>query len=130
MSYSLELLVRELTEHIMPVITAIEHQEHNPDRVNVDLDGRFGSGLDGLVAMARGLTVGRELSEAEIEALQRDDSIEKAHAAALNFLSYRPRSLREIEQRLARGGSDPEVIDAVISRLECSGLVDDRAFAR
>jgi len=114
----------------MPVITAIEPQQHDPDRVNIDLDGRFGLGVALMLVMARGLTVGRELTDADVENLRHDDSIEKAHAAALNFLSYRPRSRREVELRLARSGTEQSVVEAVVGRLERTGLLDDGAFAR
>lgn len=114
----------------MPVITAIEPQQHDPDRVNIDLDGRFGLGIALMLVMARGLAVGRELTDGEVESLRHDDSIEKAHAAALNFLSYRPRSRREVERRLARSSTEPAVVDAVVDRLEHTGLLDDGAFAR
>ena len=50
-------------------------------------------------------------------------------AAGLNFLSYRPRSVHEVRQRLRRRFSDPLVEKTVTYLLE-SGLLDDAAFAR
>ncbi len=53
-----------------------------------------------------------------------------ARDRALNLLSFRDRSRREIEQRLLRAGYEPdEVVDA-IEGLERVGLVDDDRFAR
>jgi regulatory protein len=45
------------------------------------------------------------------------------------FLAARPRSEREVQQRLARGGFTEEVITAALARLRHAGLLDDSAFA-
>ncbi|MBV9282946.1 MAG: RecX family transcriptional regulator [Chloroflexi bacterium] len=113
----------------MPIITALETQQHDPERVNVYLDGEFGFGASAMVAMARNLREGRELSEEDVRALLHDDAVERAYAAALNFLSYRPRSRREIETYFIKRKTEPEIASAVVQRLERARLIDDRAFA-
>lgn len=114
----------------MPIITSIEQQQRDPERVNVYLDGRFAFGASKMLAVARNLAEGRELSEEEIGDLQHDDAVERAYAAALNFLSYRPRSQREIEDYFRRKKTDSAIAGAVLDRLARSGLVDDHEFAR
>jgi regulatory protein len=52
------------------------------------------------------------------------------HERALGLLAVRQRSRRELERRLTQAGFDPDEIDAVLTRLEAVGLVDDEAFAR
>lgn len=49
---------------------------------------------------------------------------------AFRFLGTRPRTRQEIERRLARAGTDAELIEACISRLAELGYVDDLAFVR
>jgi regulatory protein len=112
----------------MPIITALEPQKRNLERVNVHLDGSFAFGVAALVLATRRLTVGSQLQPEDIEALRRDDDVEKAYSACLNFLSFRPRSRREIHDYLRRKGTDPEVSAAAIERLESNGLIDERAF--
>lgn len=114
----------------MATVTSIETQKNDTERVSVFLDGRFGFGVSLLVAMAHGLTTGRELSDDEIEAIRGDEDAERAYGATLNFLSFRPRSEREIADYLRKRGLEPALIEAVVSRLERAGLLDDRAFAR
>jgi regulatory protein len=114
----------------MPIITSLEPQAHDPERLNVFLDGRFGFGASKLLVLARGLSEGKELGDDEVEALRRDDAVERAHAAALNYLSYRPRSRREIDDYFRKKGTEPEIAEAVIGRLLQVGLLDDREFAR
>jgi regulatory protein len=114
----------------VPVITDIEPQKHDEERVSIYLDGKFGFGVSRMAAAARGLVLGRSMTDDEIEALRNDDEVERALNATLNFLSYRPRSRREIEDYLRRKGIDQLAAPAVVARLERMGLVDDREFAR
>jgi regulatory protein len=114
----------------MPIVTSLETQRHDPERVNVYLDGSFGFGASKMLVFARGLHVGQHLNHEIVDELVRDDTVEKAHAAALNFLSYRPRSTRELREYFRRKGSEDEVVEAVIERLQRAGLLNDREFAR
>jgi regulatory protein len=114
----------------MPVITAIEPQKNDPERVSVFLDGVFAFGTSRMIAVARKLHTGRELRQDEIETLRHDDEIERALNAALNYLSYRPRSQREIVDYFRQKGTDAELVPAVVQRLERMGLIDDREFAK
>lgn len=122
--------VRQWVESIMPVVTGIETQKNRAERVNVYLDGQFAFGASALVAASYHLTPGRELSEAEVEALQADESAEQAYNSALNYLSFRPRSARELQDYFRRKGIAAEPADAALARLRRIGLVDDEAFAK
>ena len=51
------------------------------------------------------------------------------YAAALRFLSYRPRSEAEVGRRLSRHYS-PDLVHRVMATLQEQGLLDDAAFAR
>ena len=48
--------------------------------------------------------------------------------SALNVLSRREHSRKELQQKLARTLNEPEAIDAVLNRLEEDGLVSDTRF--
>jgi len=97
-------------------------------RVLVYLDGRPAFRLAAVEA-AR-LRPGQVLTEEEIRQLLERDLQEQAHEAALRFLSYRPRSEREVADHLRRKGFDARTVEAELERLRRVGLVDDRAFAR
>jgi regulatory protein len=49
---------------------------------------------------------------------------------AARYLATRPRTRWEVERRLRRAGTEPEVIAGTLERLGTLGLVDDLAFAR
>ncbi|HEX6508119.1 MAG TPA: RecX family transcriptional regulator [Chloroflexota bacterium] len=114
----------------MPVITSLFTQKNDPERVNVYLDGHFAFGISALSAAVHRLHEGRELDEAEVEALGQEDAVDRAHNAALNYLSFRPRSKREMEDYFRRRKVDSDTVASVLERLERAGLVDDGEFAR
>jgi regulatory protein len=126
----MEQTVGQWVESTMPVITAIETQKNHAERVNVYLDGRFAFGASALVIAAHRLKKGSELSDEDIESLKDDDSAEKAYNAALNYLSFRPRSTRELEDYFRRKGVEPATAEAVIERLRRINLINDDEFAR
>jgi len=109
-------------------ITALKIQKKNKNRVSVYLDDEFAFGLSRIVA--GWLAVGEQLSDEKIKELQGQDSVEVALQRALNYLSYRPRSEKEVRQNLKIKHEVPTgIIDQIIERLERGGLVDDQKFA-
>jgi regulatory protein len=110
------------------VITALEVQKKNKERVNVYLDGEYAFSLS-LIDAAR-LRKGQPLAEADISALQGQDEIGKAVDRAARFLAYRPRSEQEVRRNLKEKDTPSEVTDAAIERLRTMGYLDDAAFAR
>ncbi|MGJ3240380.1 MAG: regulatory protein RecX [Anaerolineae bacterium] len=112
----------------MPKVTALEWQKNNKDRVNVYLDEEFAFGLNVMDAMQ--LKKGQELDEMTVIELQHKDAIVKAIDAAVNLLSYRPRSTEEIRRKLSQKGYEEPVIDVAIERMTARNYLDDEAFAR
>jgi regulatory protein len=53
----------------------------------------------------------------------------KAYTRALKYLSYRPRSEKEIRDRLTRKQFDPMIIDQVIDKLKEDKFLNDIQFA-
>jgi regulatory protein len=111
------------------VVSAIEPQERRGGRrSNVFLDGRYAFSLTTELAVQE-LRVGDPISDDRYAALVARDQQARAYDAALRFLGARPRSEREIRDRLARHEFDRTVVDRVIERLRRIQLVDDAAFA-
>ncbi|UCC73005.1 MAG: regulatory protein RecX [Gemmatimonadota bacterium] len=57
-----------------------------------------------------------------------EEAARRAIDAALNFLSYRQRTGREVRRKLAERGFSPATIEAAMQRLAAVRLVDDEAF--
>jgi regulatory protein len=111
-------------------ITAIRIQKKNPKRANLYLDGKFVLGLAVDVVQDFGLHRGQALSDADLEALRQAEQKQRALGDALRLLSYRPRSVAEVQKRLRDRGYTPDQIEAVVSRLRAAGMLDDSAFAQ
>jgi regulatory protein len=112
----------------LPTITALQAQKHNPERLNVYLDGEYAFGLARIVAAW--LTVGQALSEDKIAELQAVDHREAAYQKALRMIDYRDRTQAEVLKKLQQLELDEPVIQEIMVRLKRSGLVDDTRFAR
>jgi regulatory protein len=112
----------------MSVITALEVQKRNKQRVSVYLDGEYAFSLT-LIEAAK-LHKGQQLSEPEVAALRDEDTVLQAVDSAARFLGFRPRSLQEVRRNLTEKEFPPPIVEAAMQRLTTMGHLDDRAFAR
>lgn len=111
-------------------ITRIETQQKRRDRVNLYVDGEFALGLSKETLLRAALRVGDELSAARIDALTAEETLFQARTAALRLLSRRPRSEKEIRDRLREKEFGDREIARIIDDLKSSGLINDAEFAR
>ena len=75
------------------------------------------------------LGVGDTLTPAIRQRLLNDDADVRVRDAALNLLSYRARTRKELRTRLRQKGFRPARIDVCLDRLEERGLIDDTVVA-
>lgn len=113
----------------MGKVTKIEEQKRNKNRVNVYLDGNFFCGLFKETVIKNNLYEGREVSETKLSELEHDEELFRAKEKVRNYLSYRFRSKKEVEEYLLGKGFDSGIIKGVISDFEDAGLLDDEKFA-
>lgn len=111
-------------------ITALRPTRRDPNRISVDLDGAFAFALPAQLVTHERLEIGDVLDEARVATLLAADEAARAIESALVFLGYRPRSEREVRDRLRRGGYGQEAIDQAIARLHDWRYLDDEDFAR
>lgn len=109
-------------------LAQIESISASGNRLSVRLgDGRkFKIQSEDLIELD--LYQGRELCPEEVESLMSRSRMGDAYNKALNLLSFRPRSKRELERKL--DAFDAEVVHQVTEKLERLALIDDEAFAR
>lgn len=112
----------------MAVITALEIQKRDKERVNVYIDDEFAFGLT-LIEAAK-LRKGQTLTAEEIAILTHEDAINQAVNRAIDFLSYRPRSSEEVRRNLVKKDIPETVVSIAMDRLQELGYLDDMAFAR
>lgn len=109
-------------------VTKIKAQK-NQRRVNIYLDGKFAFGLDADNLLKAELEVGQELTEKQIRDLIFKNEFQKLYDRALKFISFRPRSEKEIRDYLKKKKAASRLADEVVKKLQSLGQLDDQAFA-
>lgn len=122
-------------------VTSVEPQRKRKDRLNIFLNGSYAFSLDTGTVLKNNIKKGRELSQKEIELLLRENETAKLINLSLNYLSYRPRSQKEITDYLAKKiaqfenikfnqAKESELIGECISKLTKYKYIDDVEFAK
>lgn len=111
-------------------ITKIELQKNNPSRKNLYLDGAFALSVSADTLIAFGLRTGDEIDEQQLKALLSAETLHSAKHTALRFLARRPRTEKEIRDKLREQEFSDAEIAATLQALRDARLVDDEAFAR
>lgn len=113
----------------MSKITKISPQSKDPTRVSVFLDGQFAFGLPKRAAAEMNLTVGRDLTKTELEALHLTVDDNKVYDRLLRLLGIRAHAKAELRRKLTAKGVDPAAVDRAITRAVDAGYIDDTQFA-
>lgn len=114
----------------MPQITAIEPQKRKKERFNIYIDGEFAFGLDAENLAKEKLQAGQKISNDTINQLIVLNEFVKVYDKVLRFLSYRPRSKKEIENYLKKQQVGSKVGELVFDKLEKYNYLDDYQFAK
>ncbi len=110
-------------------VTHIKVNVKRPDRRSIYLDGEFAFSIAEGIFYDHGIEIGDRLTDGEINMLVSQDEQGKVKGAALNLLSYRQRSTRELQRKLLKKGWSMEMIEPVLRELEEKGFLNDREFA-
>ncbi|KHF41293.1 recombination regulator RecX [Halalkalibacter okhensis] len=118
----------------MAVIAKIEVQKRNKSRYNVFFTKgqsfEYALSVDEDLLIKHRLTKGLEIDEKTLIQLIDEDEKKKAYHLAINYLSYRMRSVKEMKQYLEKKEKEPKHINAVIDELLQQGLLNDEEFAQ
>lgn len=116
----------------MPTITKIEQQKRNQHRFNVYLDDAYAFGIseDVYVRYHKLLSVGKEISLDHLEQVVFAEEIQKVLDSAWRLLSFRPRSEKELINRLKQKGYEEKWIEEAIQKLKDYRYINDESFAR
>ncbi|MCM3789078.1 recombination regulator RecX [Domibacillus indicus] len=113
----------------MGVITKISVQQKRIDRYNIEVDGSYAFSADEAVLIEFELKKGRVLAEADIEAITVRDGVYRGVNTAIQFLSLRMRSKKEVLDYLKKKEIEPGAWDEIMERLETMGYLNDEQFA-
>jgi len=108
-------------------ISEIQSQKKDQDRLNIFIDDKFAFGISRFIGHS--LMVGQELGPKQIELLADADEREKAYQRALRFISYKPRTVFEVREKLQKYEFEEIIIHSVLQELEDKNYVNDRNYA-
>ncbi len=128
-------------------ITGMTAQTHNPDRINIMIDGTYKLSLTIRQVVEHGLKIGMELDDVAIDMLTQDSLFGKIYMQALAWSLMRPRATHELDDYLYkktrphlvkrrsgevvnRDGIAVEIANRVRDELIAKGYVSDESFAR
>ncbi len=111
-------------------ITKIEAQKRRKNRVNIYINDAFALGINKEVMLKYNLKVDMEVNDDFIENILMAEEENKALDYALNLLTYRQRSEKEIYDSLKRKGYIDEHIENVISSCKDKNYINDKNFAK
>lgn len=110
----------------MGVITKIEVQKKNNNRVNIFIDGEFFSGLDLELVYTLNLDKGRTIDNNKLKEIAFKDNISKAKNKAFQILSRAEQSEKTLRDKLS--DYDVEIINEVIMYLKENKYLDDKGL--
>ena len=101
----------------MAIITKIEAQKKNTDRVNIYINDEFFMSVFTELVYTFNLKKGMEINKENLKTLLDDDMYIKAKNKALNILSKADQSEKKIKEKFYNKGIDSEDISHAISNI-------------
>ena len=109
-------------------VTKLERQKCRKNRWSVFVDGEFVFGLDEVDLLYYKLREGGEISPERLDYLRDQVVYAQACEKAMDFLSFRPRTVKEIEKKMSEDYA-ADMIARVMDMLREYKYVDDAAYA-
>ncbi len=112
------------------LVTKILKSRRERNKYEVFIDEQSAFRLSEAVVTKTGLYAGRRIDEKTVEEIVQADTFERAYQMAVNFISYRPRSSKEVIDRLVRKGFTQDLAHQITDRLREVRLLNDLEFGR
>ncbi|RDY24024.1 recombination regulator RecX [Romboutsia maritimum] len=113
----------------MAIITKIEAQKKNTERVNIYVDDEFFIAIFKELVFTFNLKKGIEIDEQHLQSILKDEMYIKAKNKALNILSKADQSEKKIREKLSVDFEE-DTIDSVIDFLKKYNFINDSILAQ
>ena len=111
-------------------ITKVAPAAGTAGRYNIFVDGHYSFSLDEFQLVQHSLHSGQEIDETKLAELQAESDFGKNYIRAVDLISRRLRSEREIRDYAGRKQWSKDNTERVIARLYDRGYLNDPVFAR
>lgn len=113
----------------MAIITKIEQQKKNEDRVNIYVNDEYFTAIFKELVFTFNLKKGDEIDEDHLKSILNDEMYIKAKNKALNILSKADQSEKKIREKLS-ADFEEETIDKVVEFLKRNNFINDNLLAQ
>src|SRR3989344_9332489 len=118
-------------------VTSVEKTQRRKDRFSVYLEGKFAFAVSEFILNKYKLKEGTELSSIQIEEIVFEENLEYLKTKALDLLSRRPRSEKEVVdnlnkkllKRIKDKGLRTKLLNSALDFLRKYNYLDDKEFA-
>ena len=107
----------------------LTYKKGKQDKIHISVDGEYSFTVDETYFLSMGIWNGKEVDEDELEEIRQTVSVRRAYNYAVNLLSRRDHSERELMTKLTQKGYGDGAEEA-INKLRDRGYVSDERFAR
>ncbi len=111
-------------------ITSLTQQKKNPNRYNLEVDGEFKKGISDTMVLEFSLRNGGEITKEELKQVVTSEDQNKVRDKALDLLSRRLHSRKELALKLQKKDYPEEQIQITLDKLEKDKYLDDLEFAK
>lgn len=111
-------------------IVSILPQKKNKSRYTIKFKSGKVIGVSEDCLISHKISVGQQLSPSLLSKIDNDERLQSIKFKALNYLSYRSRSKKEVNISLLKKGFHQDDIDKVLEELVAKGYLNDKAFAK
>lgn len=109
------------------IITRLQAQNKT---IALYLDGDFACSLSFETVLKHRLRKGLQITDVQLKQLQSESGLTRWRDKALNFISIRPRSKKELIEYFRRLGADESIRDIIVADLSEKKIIDDLEFTR
>jgi regulatory protein len=115
---------------MMPIVVGLKRKKRTKEWYLIYLsDGReILSYIDFIIKF--NIKTGKNLTEEKIQEIKSSSNLLLAKEIAYKFLSYKPRTQKEVEERLRLKGFSDDIISKVIDDIKRYGFINDLEYAR
>jgi regulatory protein len=114
----------------MPTVVDLKRKKRTKEGYLIYLnDGReILSYIDFIVKFK--VKVGKQLTEEQIKEMKSESEVILAKEIAYRFISYKPRTLKEVSDKLKAKGFQSDLVSKVVEELKNYGFINDLEYAR
>jgi regulatory protein len=110
------------------IITKIEAQKKNKDRVNIYMNDEFAFACGAELIYIHSITRGKIMDKSELQDIINEDNYIKGKNCALHFLETSFKSQKQVSDKLTAKEFDVKTIDRVMEFLKQYDFIDDKKF--